>query len=350
MVHHPVVEVAGYQIALGLGDRQRVCDLHRVERFGGVASAPPREPAIVVLHRGETRDISLHRGVDRCCGGHPLRVERREHLAQCGDRHDAGGPAVAGLVRVLHDVQHRVGERLQRGRRRADLKPAELRDHTGGSDQRLVDGAGVHGAIGGEGLGGRRRVDRQFHRRRVGYLAADRRDAERCGAGLHRRHREAHLHAAIGRHGDRGALRGAGCQVGGLQHHVDGHRCVRLVLQHDRQLERVAVIREPWGRRPHRQRQAGGDVRLGTTEAIGATDRDHHHAVAGEVVGQRDIDGRGAVGTGRNCRLEQCQRIEVRAHSDRVRGRTLPATRAVATRRVGGRGTSGGGRVLVVRV
>ena len=151
-------------------------------------------------------------------------------------------------------------------------------------------------------------------------------------------------------------------QVGRLEHDVDLHRSIALVLHDDGQFEAVAVVGEARRRRPHGQRQAGGDVALRAAELVDTARGDHHHPVAGEVVGQGQLDTGRPVGGSGDRRLEQCQRIEVRAHGHRRTGAFTTSGRLVAStgrrqcevrrarrRRRLGRGI-GVGRTLVVAV
>jgi len=55
-----------------------------------------------------------------------------------------------------------------------------------------------------------------------------------------------------------------------LRDDVGDHVAVRLVLQHDRQLEAIAVVRESWRRRPHLERQARGERGFAGAEAAAA--------------------------------------------------------------------------------
>ena len=64
------------------------------------------------------------------------------------------------------------------------------------------------------------------------------------------------------------------------------------------QLEAVADVGEARRRRADHQRQAGGDVRLGRAELLGAGGGDDHDPVARQVVRQVDVDGCVAGGVG----------------------------------------------------
>ena len=287
----------------------------------------------------------------------PGGVERIEHVAQRGDRHDPRGVPVGSLVRVVLEVDHGVGQRLERGRRRADLEPAELREHAGGRHDRLADraarGGVVDHAVGRERLGRGRRVDRQLDDRgvRPHAVGAGGGDAEAGGADLVGAGREAHLDPVVGghRHPLAGGAVFAGVgehEVRALHDDVDVERGVGLVLDDDRELEAVAEVEEARRRRAHHHRQAGGDRRLALAEPLGAVDRDRHHAVAGEAVRQRHVDGdRAVTGGGLIGRIDS-EHVEVLAHVD-LRCRLLCGRRRATAasdssdnvaRRIGGGG------------
>ena len=59
--------------------------------------------------------------------GRPLALNAVEHVPQRGDREDARRALLGALERVVHEVEQRVGERLEVGRRGRDLEAAELR-------------------------------------------------------------------------------------------------------------------------------------------------------------------------------------------------------------------------------
>ena len=124
----------------------------RVERLARLAAQPVREAAVVVLHRRQLGDVVVHRRVDlagaRQLGG----VERVEHVAQRRDGQQLRGEAVGRRVAVVGQVEHGVGERLERGRRRRHLEPAELRDDVRRREHRLDDRSAVELAVGGERL------------------------------------------------------------------------------------------------------------------------------------------------------------------------------------------------------
>ena len=71
-----------------------------------------------------------------------------------------------------------------------------------------------------------------------------------------------------------------------------------------------------------------GDGRLGRAEALGAVDRDRHHPVAGEVVGQVELDRDPARGIGGCLGVEQCQSVEVLADIDLESCRARPVAPA----------------------
>ncbi len=100
---------------------------------------------------------------------------------------------------------------------------------------------------------------------------------------------------------------------------LHGHRRIGLVLDDDRQLERVAEVQEPRRARPHHQRQPRGQRALALAELLVARDRDRDDAVARQVVGHLDRDRGLAVGVGVDRRRERRERVEVRAHRDRRR-------------------------------
>ena len=78
----------------------------------------------------------------------------------------------------------------------------------------------------------------------------------------------------------------------------------------------VAEVEEARRRRPHHHRQARGDRRLALAELLGAVDRDRHHAIAREVVGQRHVDGDRSAGIGRAVGCIHGERVEVLAYVD----------------------------------
>ena len=97
-----------------------------------------------------------------------------------------------------------------------------------------------------------------------------------------------------------------------------------MVLDHDRQLELVAVVEESRRRWPDLERQPRGDGRLGRTEALGAFDRHGHHPVTRQIVGHLELDGQPPRGVGNRIRFEQRQGVEVVANVDGQSGRRLP--------------------------
>ena len=249
-----------------------------------------REAAVVVLQRRAAAAMSRFTAASISSGsGRPSASKAVEHVPQRRHREDARGELLGALERVGDEVEHGVGQRLERGRRGGDLQAAELGDDVGRRLHRLGDRALVDLAVGGERLGGGRRPDRQ-RRRSAGVGASARRPrppgSARCPA-RHRGHGEAHLHAVVGGHLDAAARpRRSSAALRGPHGDVHRQRGVGLVLQHDRQLEAVAEVQEPRRRRAHHQRQARGDRRLAGAEASPPGGGHRHHAVAGQVVGQ----------------------------------------------------------------
>jgi hypothetical protein len=142
-----------------------------------------------------------------------LGVERVEHVAQRRDREDARRVALRRGVAVLVEVDHGVGERLERGGGRVDLEAAELGDDTGGRCDRLahrLPGLVDH-PVGRERLGRGRCVDREVDLGGVARVAADAGDphpGRPRGVGPHR---EADLDPGVGRDGDH-ASRSPSCR------------------------------------------------------------------------------------------------------------------------------------------
>ena len=160
-------------------------------------------------------------------------------------------------------------------------------------------------------------------------------------AGAHRGHREAHLGAVVRGHHE--AAAGAGGERGVPRPHRDVHRHlgVGLVLHHDRQLEAVAEVEEARGGRAHHERQAGDDRRLAGAEAPRARDRDRHHAVAGEAVGQLHRHAGPALGVGGDARREEGERREVGAGADGLGGLLLGRHRLAPHHLRGGQAGAG---------
>ena len=285
--------------------------------------------AVVVLHRRQLGDVARDGGIDVRCRRQLRRVEGVEDVAQRRDGDQLGGETVGRGVAVLGEVQDGVGERLQAGRRRRHLEPAELRDDVARGQHRLGDRPLVEHAVGGERLRRRRRVDGQRDRRRVGPLAADGGDAQRHPPDVLGGQREADLDPIGGRHGHAHPGGSVGAEVRRLDDDVGVDRRVGVVLDDDGQLEAVAEVEEARCPRSDHQRELGGQVGLGAAELLGADCGDDHHAVPGEVVGERHVDGGVAVGVGGDVRGEQRDGVEVAAHGDR--------------RAVGARGSSGAG-------
>ena len=128
-----------------------------------VAAPPEGEAAVVVLQRAQALDVARHRGrPSPRAWADPRPAKAVEHVAQRGHGEDARGELLGALEGVGHEVEHGVGQGLERGRRGGDLEAAELRQRTG----RAPSPAGptapcVDLAVGREGLGRGRRPDRQ---------------------------------------------------------------------------------------------------------------------------------------------------------------------------------------------
>ena len=120
--------------------------------------------------------------------GRPSAWKAVEHVAQRGDREDARGELLRALEGVGDEVEHGVGEGLERGRRGRDLEAAELGHDAGRGLHRLDDAPVVDLAVGGEGLGGGRRPDRQLDLGRVGRGPGRGADLEPRRARAHRGH------------------------------------------------------------------------------------------------------------------------------------------------------------------
>ena len=99
-------------------------------------------------------------------------------------------------------------------------------------------------------------------------------------------------------------------------HHVHIHSLVRLVLKEDGQLELVAKVEEAGRRGTHHQRQPRRDRRFPLAKVLFLGHGDHHHPVAGQVIGQLDPHRSGAVRIGGRGRLKGGQRVEIGAHAD----------------------------------
>ncbi len=146
--------------------------------------------------------------------------------------------------------------------------------------------------------------------------------------------------AVVGRHRDALAGRADDREVGDLEGDVDDEVLVGLVLDHDRQLGPVAEVQEPRRRRADLERQPGRDRRLTLPEVIGAVDRHGHHSVAGQVVGQRNVDRDRAIGAGRLLGAYTARASKLERRSIGGCGRLVAAAgREVA---VGGGGLGGG--------
>ena len=140
-------------------------------------------------------------------GGRPSAWNAVMHVAQRGHGQDTRGELLGALERVGHQVEHRIGERLERRRGGADLQPAELGEDVARRDHRLGYGALVQLTVDGKRLGGGRRPNRQLE---LGGIGARRplRDAGLLGRGDLEASRaradgvcrEAHLDAVVGRH------------------------------------------------------------------------------------------------------------------------------------------------------
>jgi len=303
-------------IVLLAGAGQRVGHVNRVERPRVPAPRPDGEATIVVLQGLQGLDVLLDGGVDLLGRRQALGLEGLEHVPQRGHRQHAGRDLLRALVGVGDQVEHRVGQGLQRRGRGADLQAAELGVNVRGRGDRLRDGALVHNAIGGKGLGRRRSVHRQRDLRGIRPLA--RRGAHqhaRC-AGLCGSHRELHLDAVAGRDGDGDArLTGQG-EVRDRHGHVHVERGVGLVLQHDGQRQAVTIVQEARRRRAHSQGQPRRQGGLGLAIVALAGDDHGHDAVAREVIGHGHGHLGCAVRVRRSGRAEERQRVEVAPHAN----------------------------------
>jgi hypothetical protein len=102
-----------------------VGDVDRHVRPGLVAPTPEREAPIVVLQRAQALHVALHRLLQLLRPGQAGGRERGEHVAQRGHGQDARRQLLGALERVGGEVEHRVGEGLERGRRGRDLEAAD---------------------------------------------------------------------------------------------------------------------------------------------------------------------------------------------------------------------------------
>ncbi len=193
--------VRRHVVAFALCALQGIRDVDAVEGPRFVTPPPDGEAAVVVLHPGQPLDVAGHARLDLGVGGQALGFEGGQHVAQRDDRQDPRGNLLGALERVALQVEHGVGERLQRGGRGGDLQAAELGEDARRGDDRLGDGPLVDRAVGRKGLGGGRRLDRQLDLRGVGPRTGGRRDLEAGRACLRRGRREAHLDAVVGGHG-----------------------------------------------------------------------------------------------------------------------------------------------------
>ena len=188
-----------------------------------------------------------------------LSLKCGQHIAQRGDRQDAGGELLGALEAIGHQVEDGVGERLQRRGGGGDLQSTELGERVGWRTDRLRDGPLVYFAVDRKGFGGGRRPDGQREPRCVGPRARCGRDLEVGRAGADGAGRETHLDPIIGRDDD--SLAGGFLYhgVGRADGHVDLHGLVGLILQNHRQLEVIAEVEEAGRRRPNHKRQPGCD-------------------------------------------------------------------------------------------
>jgi hypothetical protein len=252
--------------------------------------------------------------------GHALGLEGGEHVLEGGDREHARGELFAALEGVADEVEDGVGELGEGGGGGGELEAAECGDCVVGREHRLLDRAVVDLAVGGEGFGGGGGPDGELAGGGVAPLAGGGDDLEAGGAGLDGGGGEADLDAVVG-----GDLDLATCPLGQVEvmragGEVDEQRGVGLVLQDDREFEAVAEVEEAGGGGADHQGEAGGDRRLGLAEAVGAGDGDGHDAIAGEVVGELDVDAGAALGVGGEGGGEQGEGVEVAAHGDRGAG------------------------------
>ncbi len=142
---------------------------------------PVGEAAVVVLQPLQACDVALHGRFHLLGRGQAVGLEGGQHVAQGGDGQDARGELLGAFKGVGDQVEHGVGQGLQGGGGGGDLQPAELREDALGGHHRLGHGALVDHAVGGEGFGGGRGVDRQLDGGRVGI--ARRQKRRRSGSG-----------------------------------------------------------------------------------------------------------------------------------------------------------------------
>ena len=106
----------GHGEALVLGDCQRMHRLNRLVWARRTVARPPPEAAVAVLEGRQFGDVAAHGGVEFVGAGETLGLEGPEHVAQCGDGQDAAGVGIGAGVPIIGEVQHGVGQGLERGR------------------------------------------------------------------------------------------------------------------------------------------------------------------------------------------------------------------------------------------
>ena len=230
-------QLARHREALRLRAREGVRDVDAQVRHLVLVALPEAEAAVVALHLREVLEVDGDALLHRRRGRQILRVERAEHVAQPGDREDPARALLRALEWIVNDVEQRIGQRLEIGRRGADLEPAELRDDSGGRCDRLLDRpvrTTIDRAVGRECFGRRRGPHRQRQLGGVACITGRADDLDPRRPRELRRGRELDERAIVRRHRHAATRTGGEREVGRADRQLHRHRCIGLVLDHDR--------------------------------------------------------------------------------------------------------------------
>jgi len=151
-------------VALRFRECESVGDVDRQERvFVSLAIAFPQpEAAVVSLTRLKDLNIACELLVESIGGRHILRLEGRENILHRGDRDHPRRDLLGAGVRIVRQIDERVGEFLKLRRAGCDLQSAELRIDITRRLNRLDDRSIFLGrAVGRERLGRRGRPYRK---------------------------------------------------------------------------------------------------------------------------------------------------------------------------------------------